>query len=97
MGTGTVSGADGMRLVLTGGQAKACSIAVERFSSLRENPDIRRFHVYIADDSENYQVIFVPNKGKNDPGRGGIASAGREVHYTISKSTFQITRTSFAR
>jgi hypothetical protein len=85
------------RVVLTGGQLKACAIALEHFSRLPEGANIIKFQVYVDDDDENHEVIFVPIRTKEDVGRGGIAAAGREVHYFVSKENFEVVRRSFSR
>ena len=82
---------------LTGFQVKACCVALEEFGK-KKNGDLEHFSVYIYENADGYEIVFVPNQPNDEPSvRGGRTKFGREVHYHISKDKFEIIKTSFGR
>jgi hypothetical protein len=79
-------------------QVRACCVAMKDFLSTENNADLNHFAVQVSEDNDSYEVIFIPDQMPNGPSvRGGRTQYGREVHYIVSRGTWQITRKTFAR
>lgn len=90
--------------VITGSALMACAVALEDFRNHESGSNIENFIVHIRDNVGAFEVIFVPNQTPQDPDSttynltvGGKTSYGREVHYVISKDTYEVVRKHFAR
>ena len=91
--------------MMTGSQLQACSVALVRFKSDQAHAEIANFRVVVHDHPTEFEVVFIPNQPRATvpqlEGRtvvlGGETEYGREVHYFISKDTFEISRQHFAR
>lgn len=87
-------------LAMTGAEALACSVALARFQSDEKGADLVNYRVLIRENSDHFDVAFVPNQGPEYPHRielGGGTVFGREVHYLVDKINYQITKVHFAR
>jgi hypothetical protein len=89
---------------MTGPELVAGAIALTRFQSVEIDSDINSFLVQIEERPKALEVIFVPKAPPLDSKSGGVRvtfggrnAYGREVHYSLSKETGEITRTTFGR
>ena len=84
---------------MTGPESQACSVALERFKSDEPRSDIANFRVSLSEHPEEFEVIFIPNQPPNQTRIvvGGANVYGREVHYFITKNTYEVSRRHFAR
>jgi len=92
--------ADNVQLAtITGPQLAACGSALERFKEEYAGSELSNFQVVIRESLVAHEVIFVPNQPPSSSGVwvGGSTPYGREVHYHISKSTYEILKTTFGR
>jgi hypothetical protein len=80
---------------LKGPELKSASIALEKFSSEQVAADLQHYTMMVITQSQEYEVIFVPMGPPTLA--GGRTEFGPEVHYFISKNTYEITRKHFAR
>ncbi len=86
------------RTVLSGQQLKACMAALAEYERCARKAPIEHYTVWVTDLPEGIEVAFVP-LGPNDEitTMGGISEYGDEIHYLISRDTFEVVHVTFAR
>ena len=91
-------------VVIKGPELVACSVALEKFRREESKSSVENYSIEVTESPTAFEVVFIPNQPPQDPksGRreitlGGKTIYGREVHYVVSKDTYKVIRTSFAR
>jgi len=78
--------------------AKAVCVALAECQRTSPKADLRHFSIIVDRDGNNYDIVFLPDRG---PGEellvGGSTKYGAEVHYIISRRTFKILKMHLAR
>jgi hypothetical protein len=89
---------------MTGSELVACSKALKEFSAKNPGIEPSNYEVLIKDSSDSFEIVFVPNQVPSAASAsarqvtvGGRTPYGPEVHYVISKGTYEINRTFYGR
>ena len=94
----TCIGSERKKFEMTALQVKACCVAMKDFTNTESTSDLNHFTVQVSEQNDSYEVVFIPDQVPGEPATlGGRTKYGQEVHYVISKSTWEIKRKSFAR
>ena len=86
------------KTILSGQQLKACMVALAEYERFAQKAPTEHYTVWVTDLPEGIEVVFVPY-GPNDKTtmKGGGSEYGDEIHYLISRDTFEVVRVTFAR
>ena len=81
---------------MSGPELKAASVALNAFDAEYTSWDIKNYSVGVRETPDAFEVWLCPyadleNRPKNYIGYGEY-TLGKEVHYTISKDEYKITR-----
>lgn len=90
--------------LITGPELQAGAVALAKFTSDEKRADISNYRVFFKESLSEFEIIFIPNQPEQDVSAaghqlvvGGETHYGREIHYFVSKGTFELLRRSFAR
>ena len=91
------------KVVMSGPELEACSVALARFKQEQPRAEISNYHISVKEHLNEFEIAFVPNQpsaaglGPRQITLGGSTLHGPVVYYFISKDKYEILRRSFAR
>jgi len=83
---------------MTGPELKAATLALNAFNAEYTSFDIKNYSVGVRETFDAFEVWLCPNADLENRPKDyigyGAYFLGKEIHYTISKDEYKITRTS---